>query len=404
MNEQEIREALSHVDVDDPRAEERSWQVARAAYRQLEPDAPRSQRRSRWRWPGVAAAVTALAVIGGGVAGAAATTPSSGVGRFVRHALGIGAPRARPALARLPGGGRLLVQAPTGTWVVAHDGAARRIGEYSGASWSPRGLFVAAWHGGVLTAVEPGGTVHWSLSRQATIRAARWSPLDGFRIGYLSGDALWIVDGDGTANRRYAAALGSVAPAWRPDDAHVLAYVDLARRVNVVAVDTRRLLWRSAPIAEPVALTWSAGGRRLLVVARRQVSLYDGDGRRVVSRRLPGAVVAQSAAWSPRAAVVALVRADASGATSELVLLDAARGLRSRVLFSGPGRLGAPTWAPDGRTVLLPWPAARQWLFLHPRGSLRPTAVVDVAREFAPGASRPGTPSTVIWCCSATEP
>jgi hypothetical protein len=159
MNEHELRDALRGAAAPtDGAARDRAWRVVRAAYR--EHQTPRTARRSAR----MAAIVVALTLLGGGAV-AAATTPRSGVGRLVRDALGIGAPHARPALVRVPGGGRLLVQAGHGTWVVAADGARRRLGSYDGASWSPHGRFVVAWRDGVLTTTEPGGSVHWSLSR-----------------------------------------------------------------------------------------------------------------------------------------------------------------------------------------------------------------------------------------------
>jgi hypothetical protein len=388
MNQRELREALrGHPDAV---ARERAWRVVQAAYR--EQPVPR---RSRG-WVRLVAVVAALTVVGG-AAVAAATTPRSGVGRLVRDVLGIGAPHPRAALVRVPGGGRLLVQEGRSIWVVASDGTRRRLGSYDGAAWSPRGLFVVAWRGDVLTAVDPAGKVHWSLSRPARVRAARWSPVDGFRIAYLSGHSLRIVNGDGTGDHRYGAALTAVAPAWRPDAAHVLAYVDARRRVEVVAVDTRRRLWRSDRIGDPVALAWSASGRRLLVLERRGALLYDATGRRIAARPI---AAAGGAAWSPRAAQLAVVRVNAAARTSELVLLDAARGLRARSLFSGPGRFGTPAWSPDGRSVLLPWPDAGQWLFLRPARSGRPVAIANIARQFAPGAARPRFPGEVSWCCA----
>ena len=109
-------------------------------------------------------------------------------------------------LGRVPGGGRLLVQAGPSAWVVASDGAKRRLGAYSGTSWSPHGLFVVGWHGRELTALDPGGAVRWSLTARERIAAARWAPVDGFRIAYVAGSALRIVNGDGTGDHRYGPA------------------------------------------------------------------------------------------------------------------------------------------------------------------------------------------------------
>jgi hypothetical protein len=90
-------------------------------------------------------------------------------------------PAVRPALARMPRGGRLLVNGAGATWVVSPDGARRRIGASAGASWSPNGRFDR-------------------------------------RLGRAGGSAL----------------------AWRPDDDHALAYLDARRRARVVAVDSGR--------------------------------------------------------------------------------------------------------------------------------------------------------------------
>src|SRR4051794_23213832 len=96
-------------------------------------------------------------------------------------------PAPAPALTEVPGGGRLLVRSEEGAWVVQPDGSRRLLGRYDEVSWSPRGLFVAAAAGHTLSAIEPDGTPHWSVSAPGPVHDPRWSP-SGYRIAYRSGD------------------------------------------------------------------------------------------------------------------------------------------------------------------------------------------------------------------------
>jgi dipeptidyl aminopeptidase/acylaminoacyl peptidase len=372
VTERELREAMRSVPVDDARA--RTLAVVRAAYVEREP----GPARRRWA-PALAVAACLLAAI---VVAASAGTPGDAVARWVREVLGTGEPHARPALVHVPGGGRLLVRSAGGTWVVSADGSRRRLGAYAGASWSPRGLYVVAWRGGELTALEPSGPVHWSLARPGRIRVARWAPGDGYRIAYLLGGALRIVNGDGTGDRRYAAAR-PVAPAWQPGAEHVLAFVDRARRIRVVAVDSGRELWRSRPRSRVFALAWSPDGRRLVAASPRRLLLVRWRGRQLAVRRVPGGRVADDVAWSPRGRLT-VVRRDARG--SEVVV-------GGRVLFSGPGRFGRVAWSPTGRRLLVPWPDADQWVFL---GGAHAAAVGNIAHQFGARAF----PDTVEWSVS----
>jgi len=388
--DERLRGALARAAPADDGARERSWRVVRAAYAGYGP-APRRGRRA---WLVVAVALTPALAAGA----AAASAPQSDVGRWVRGVLGVGERDARPALGRLPGGGRLLVQAGPGAWVVSSDGVKRRLGAYEETSWSPHGLFVLGRRGRELTALEPGGAVRWSLTARARVASAAWGPVDGYRIAYVAGSQLRIVNGDGSGDHRYGATRDAVAPAWRPDDAHVLAYADPHGRVRVVAIDARRLLWRSARLEGVRSLAWSPSGRRLLVVTGRRLELFDGRGRRLVSRKVPSGFVVTAAQWSPRGSELAIVRWSAASRRGELVLADAARGLGERLLFTG-GRLGTPAWSPAGGRLLLPWPDADQWLFLRPHGDARLTAVANVAGQFGPGRLRPSFPHVVRWCC-----
>ena len=168
------------------------------------------------------------------------------------------ASRARRASGRrsaaLPAG-RMLVSSSQGTWIVRGDGTRLRLGPWTGATWSPRGLYVAAWRGRELSAVAPNGRVAWTIAARGPVRDAAWSP-DGYRIAYRRDDALAVVAGDGTGARVLAQPVRAVAPAWRPGAPHTLAWVGASGRVEVRDVDTGALVVALAARASARCARW----------------------------------------------------------------------------------------------------------------------------------------------------
>jgi hypothetical protein len=379
VTERDLREALHRVPVDEE-ARARTLRVARAAYREREP----VRRRRRWA-PALALAACALAAV---LVAASLNAPGDALARWVRDVLGAGHPDPKPALVRVPGGGRLLVSSSDGAWAVAADGSRRRLGDYAGVSWSPRGLFVVGWRGGELVAMEPSGRVHWSLARPRRITAARWAPGDGYRIAYLTGGALRIVNGDGTGDRAFAAA-APVAPAWRAGRAYVLAYADPRGRVRAVNVDTGVELWQTPSLGRVRRLAWSGDGRRLAIVTRRRVLVVASSGSPLRGHAVPRGTAVDDVTWS-RTGRLAEVR---RGPRTSAIVVG------GRTVFTGSGRFGAVAWSPSGRRLLVPWPAADQWLFLDVENG-RASAVANIARQFARGPARQAFPDAVEWCCS----
>lgn len=368
-------------------AEERSWQVVRGAYAEREP------RRRRARRPRSLAA-GALVVL---VAALAVTPVGTAVARWLRHTLAgpVGAAHSRPALAGLPAAGRLLVDSQVGPWVVEQNGARRRLGPYAAASWSPRGLFAVATGRNAVVALDPRGAPRWALARP-NVAQARWSPGDGFRVAYLSGRSLRLVNGDGTGDRLLAGTVSPLAPAWRPGAGHVLAY-GRGHRVVVQDVDTRRILGRLPAPERPRLLVWSPTGSRLLVLGSDGAKTFDARGRVGQQLRAPRGGRLRDAAYSPDGTGIAVIRSSATPPTSEVVLW---RGGRTRRLFTGAGGLGQVEWSPNSRWLLITWPAADQWVFLRPGDHPRILAVSHIAGQFDPAhAAHARVPRLAGWCC-----
>jgi hypothetical protein len=325
---------------------------------------------------------------------AAAVAVAAEPARWVRHALGDSvpsAPRARSSLGSLPAG-RLLVSSARGTWIVRGDGTRLRLGPWTAATWSPRGLYVAAWRGRELSAVAPNGRVAWTIAARGTVRDAAWSP-DGYRIAYRRGPVLAVVAGDGTGARVLAEAVRTVAPAWRPGAPHTLAWVGTSGRVEVRDVDTGALVWRSsASVGAMTALAWSADGHRLLARGARRVVVFDVTGKRSWRVRLPHGARVGAAAWAPRGSRIALALRDG---TATSVYVTPATLVPRRPVFTTTGTLRSLAWSPDGRRLLARWADADQWLLLSPNAANAPiTAIGSISRRF-------GAPPTVQgWCCA----
>jgi hypothetical protein len=368
-------------------AEQRAWEVVKRAYEERTPIAAARAPSRRL------AAVLGVAMVGAVVA-AIVSPPGRAVFHRVREAVGI--QQAEPALFALPAHGRLLVvsQAHGGVWLVHDNGLKQRIGSYEDAEWSPHGRFLVATKPNELIALDAEGDIHWSLSRRGAY-APRWegSTLDT-RIAYLSASGLRVVAGDGTGDRLLDPNAKRVPPAWAPGRVHTVAYVSRGA-VVLQDADNGAIVWR-APIPRQVtALEWSTDGKLLAVVSPSRVSVLDSAGKveRTISMLGAKLLEASFAPGSHRLAV-----AERRASHSEVRIVDIDHPGRARLLFAGPGTFGDLAWSPDAQWLLVAWPTADQWLFLH---GDHVRAVGNIKQQFtrADGVS-PKLSLAGRWCCS----
>lgn len=355
-------------------AGERSWDVVRNAFEERIP-APHAR---DWR-PFVAVAV------GAAILAAAFTPPGHAVWSSLRDAV-----RDEDNLLALPTRGRVLVNSPAGAWVVNRDGSKRFLSGYADAAWSPHGLFIAAARGNQLVALEPNGRVRWKLPQAQPIGAPQWS-YEGYRIAYVAGRALHVVNGDSTGDRLLSpnvVGFGLPAFAWRPGT-HELAFKNARDQLVLLDVDRRRVLWRRQTSGIE-RLFWSGDGQRLFV-AGSPPQILDARGRVVASfpRRslLP-------AAFAPKSRALAVVTS--TDARSTVSVYSGPRYERRRVVFSGAGTFAGLTWSPDRRWLLVDWRSADQWIFIR-SAAVRRIAVRNIGNSFDSGPEHYAT--VAGWCC-----
>ncbi|HET9197028.1 MAG TPA: hypothetical protein VFN92_02070 [Solirubrobacterales bacterium] len=416
-----------------PAAEERGRQIVAAAFAQREggdrggrselrggrtPQTSEGQgRRSLPRLALGLSLATLLAALLLSPAGAA-------VRDWVDDALTTGAPPPEPTLARVPGGGRLLVQTGEGPVVVEPDGARRLLGDYESASWSPRGLFVVVARGRTLSALEPDGTPRWSLTSEKRVAfpgrlmaAPSWSP-SGERIAYRSGSDLRVIAGDGTQDRLLAGSIAAgsppregvspaFSPAWSPTGENELAYVTGAGRLQILDSETGAVLTGAPALRRIAEMDWADGGRKILEASRGTIRLRPvlpaGHPSRPAlgkARRLPvppGATV-NDVDLAPQSPLVAasVTYWRKHGTYGEVLIYRP--GQSPQTLLRVPGSLWQVEWSPDGKRLFVAWPGADQWLFL-PLGRGEGRAFSHISRTIAPSGRPTSFPQLEGWCC-----
>jgi hypothetical protein len=367
-------------------AELRAWTVVHDAYLGREPAPARKRTRARL------ALVPALAMI---AAGLVLSPAFATVGRLITKAFGVR--HVAPMLSSLPSAGRILVSGPGGTWTAAADGSLRHLGDWTQASWSPRGLYVAVASTDGLAAVNPRGNVQWAISRPE-VSDPRWFSPSGYRVAYLSAGTLRVIAGDGTGDHLLAQRAAHVAPAWRPGYSFQLAYVAPGNRLVVRDADTEQLIWTRVLDEQPRELLWSGDGSRLVVVGARSVRTYAGSGGRPTLLRLPGAA-AGDAALSPDGKRLALVL---GGDRVVIVRVGLARSpVRQLLALAGLREL---SWSPNGKWLVAGLPAADQWVFVRALAPSRVAAVGRIAQQFSSGGAARSFPQLEGWCCTVQGP
>jgi hypothetical protein len=394
-------------------AEERTWNVVRAAFDSECDEVTRtaSKRRHRSRMTMLLGTVGATAAI----LGLTLTPAGAAVSEWVRTAIGGSATttQERPALTHVPSGGRLLVAAGSGQWLVAEDGSRRFLGDFGSAAWSPGGLFVAAADGDTLVALSPDGEGQWSVPAPGGVEDPTWAP-GCCRIAYRSGGGLWVVDGAGNFNHRLVPNIAAVAPSWRParydlemqGSRNAIAYIDAEDRLRVVDVDSGKRLADIGLAERPTSIDWLSRSRILLAMPDRiEVVDLSGGGPEVIYRPGAGEIHgADAQPGVPQAAVLVTREPGAAGkADTRLVLVDVrpGRGNRPRTTFSGLGHYQGPVFSPDGSRVQLGWRDAGQWIFVPVRrGRTNPIAVDNISHQFDSGSgSEQPLPQIESWCC-----
>jgi Tol biopolymer transport system component len=110
-------------------------------------------------------------------------------------------------------------------WVMAADGSGQRqltTDPGSDPDWAPDGNRLLYLHDGSnrpLSTINADGTGRRRFENLNVVRSAEWSP-DGTRIALTMGDAVWIVNADGSGLRRLRQSASD--PSWTPDGRHLV--------------------------------------------------------------------------------------------------------------------------------------------------------------------------------------
>ena len=336
---------------------------------------------------------------GRGIAGVAVASPGTEtIRQFVRDT--VVAPKAATLPAapmRLPGGGSLLVRAPetspSALWVVHGDGSRTLLGRYREGSWSPHARFVVATAGRRLSALDPRtGTVRWSITAAAL---GAWSALvaraDGTpvlscrlphgrhaahrcrrRLGRPPARPRRPARGPGLAARRPASCAGLRGPV-RCGPPRLGRDRQGARDAVPPGLPTdvaRLVVGRSSPARhEPGP---ARGARRVAAPDRRDPPA--GRRGRVLHRRLVRASQPQPD------------RAGPAGPSARTRIELLRPGKPPRVLETLVAGLTGLAPSPDGRSVLVGWRAADQWLLVPTRAGGRARRVTGLGAAFGSSA------------------
>lgn len=355
-------------------ARDRAWVVIAAAFEERQP----VERRTHRLRPVIALAVV-LALMA-----AAVSAPGRAVINDIREAVGV--ERAETGLFSLPGAGELLVASDAGMWVVQQDGSKRLLGTYREATWSPFGRFVAGAGANELAALEPDGSVRWTLSRP-DVTSPRWTgAATDTRIAYVDRSGIRLVAGDGTGDSLLVPkARGPLA--WRPGAGFVLAYAT-SRSVRVLDLQKGYVIWKARrPEGRVTAIEWSSDGRRLLVLSPHHLVVFDDRGRLVDQEDPSEEWPDVAAAFRPGSHDVGVARVHGSQSTAYV--------LSGRTLFNGFGVFRDLAWSPGGRWLLVTWPTADQWVFVEAEGKRRIRGVGNVSEQFRSRSA----PRIQGWCC-----
>jgi hypothetical protein len=132
------------------------------------------------------------------------------------------------------------------------------------------------------------------------------------------------------------------------------------------------------------------------VLTRTAALVFGADQRVVATAAQAKRPAPDFAALSPDGRSLSIL----AGGVVTVQRLTSHAGRPQRV-FSGDG-VSQLAWSPDGRWLLLSWPAADQWIFVRPGGHPRIAADSRISEQLAAPAGPHLFPQLNGWCCNVS--
>ena len=238
----------------------------------------------------------------------------------------------------------------------------------------PRGLLLVIRGVGPkaeIYALRPDGTESRQLTHDTSLDATPdWSP-DGRHIVFIrvqdttsaaspSGPEIWVMNADGSGQRRLVDATNSPEhPRWSPDGQQIAfeAYDPSVGmfRPYLISADGSNVHALSSTAGNAASGEWSPDGTQLLFLSNRAApysyAMYvvqiDGSGEHQVVGDSACTADVSDPRWSPDGARIAYTCHASSGGAIYTIRTDGT----GRVPVTAPG--WGPAWSPDGRQLAL---------------------------------------------------
>lgn len=276
--------------------------------------------------------------------------------------------------------------------------------------WSPDGTRLAyigrsaagtGEQASALYVAETDGTHATAITALDFLDTLSWSP-DGQQIAFSyarNGDSgIYVIDSDGSGQRRLINGLVSMASVWSPTGEWILFQVRgfQGQQIYLVDPETSGILNLTGDSAYDYAPQWSPDGEHILFLSRdrsrtfaagnplTQAFIMDRRGRNIRQvTRFGGNVFA--ARWSPTGDMLAVYVAEARTDQSfvgNLYVLDLTHGLSFPIAGSAASTIGDFAWSPDGtRLAYVLSPQRDSQICVQALGAAAICSAADAARK-----------------------